>query len=106
MQDKNAGISYEYALPKQTDEKKATKKSDKYSWSISVTACSEPCAGGRLHQVTCEQSLCYLYIIANFSRNLLICLFIVHLVHMFPKLFYFLFKMKDWLSVFVTPVYR
>lgn len=54
MQDQNAGISYEYALPKQTDDKIATKKSDKYSWSISVTACSEPCAGGKLQQVTGE----------------------------------------------------
>lgn len=45
VQDKNPGISYEYALPKQIDDK-ITEKSDKYSWSISVTACSEPCAGG------------------------------------------------------------
>ncbi|CAC5398721.1 A disintegrin and metalloproteinase with thrombospondin motifs 5,A disintegrin and metalloproteinase with thrombospondin motifs 18,A disintegrin and metalloproteinase with thrombospondin motifs 16 [Mytilus coruscus] len=46
VQDKNPGISYEYALPIDQHEKLTTKRSDMYSWSISVTACSEPCAGG------------------------------------------------------------
>ncbi|XP_076112520.1 A disintegrin and metalloproteinase with thrombospondin motifs 16-like isoform X2 [Mytilus galloprovincialis] len=46
VQDKNPGISYEYALPIDQHEKLTTRRSDMYSWSISVTACSEPCAGG------------------------------------------------------------
>ena len=46
MQDRNPGIQYEYTLPKSEIAELSTQKPDNYSWSLSVSSCSEKCAGG------------------------------------------------------------
>ncbi|KAK3086103.1 hypothetical protein FSP39_013590 [Pinctada imbricata] len=47
VQDRNPGIQYEYALPISISNDADEKKEDTYTWSVSATPCSEPCAGGR-----------------------------------------------------------
>ncbi|XP_021354644.1 A disintegrin and metalloproteinase with thrombospondin motifs 18-like [Mizuhopecten yessoensis] len=47
VQDHNTGISYEYYMPRPpNDTMMVTETPKTYTWSISVSSCSEPCAGG------------------------------------------------------------
>ena len=49
VQDENPGVEYEYTLPQPHDHKEeghTTQRPDNYTWSLSVSSCSEQCAGG------------------------------------------------------------
>ncbi|KAL4234324.1 metalloendopeptidase [Mactra antiquata] len=46
VQDNNPGIEYDYTLPEILTESISTPSPDNYTWSLSVSSCSEPCAGG------------------------------------------------------------
>ncbi|KAL5015640.1 hypothetical protein ScPMuIL_007278, partial [Solemya velum] len=46
VQDRNPGIIYEYTIPK-ASSKKEVDTLDTYRWSVSVSSCNEPCAGGK-----------------------------------------------------------
>ncbi|KAH3773199.1 hypothetical protein DPMN_174556, partial [Dreissena polymorpha] len=46
VQDNNPGIQYEYTLPKTPDAGLIQPTQDNYTWSLSVSSCSEACAGG------------------------------------------------------------
>lgn len=50
VQDENPGVQYEYTLPQPSSTKEeglSTTRPDNYTWSLSVSSCSESCAGGR-----------------------------------------------------------
>lgn len=50
VQDENPGVQYEYTLPQPHDHKvegQSTPQPVNYTWSLSVSSCSESCAGGR-----------------------------------------------------------
>ncbi|XP_041376065.1 A disintegrin and metalloproteinase with thrombospondin motifs 16-like isoform X2 [Gigantopelta aegis] len=58
VQDRNPGIKYQYTIPKTSEEMAPKAPPAKYTWSVAVSSCSEPCAGGqKTVSALCHQNL-------------------------------------------------
>lgn len=85
-QGENTGVIYEYALVK-SPEDLLMRKTHTYRWSVSVSACSEPCASGKQTSLTqqCQRNntVCFIKCLwKGFAQN---C-YLINLLETQPKL--------------------